>query len=56
VAPADLAAFSIFFLHMPHSPATLKDSDLVCANTMVEREMNKKERRDVLSVFMLNNF
>ena len=51
MAPADLAAFSIFVSHMPQLPETWKVSVFVfCANDIVATEQHRRIVENILSV------
>lgn len=55
VAPASLAAVSIFFLHMPQLPDTLKVSVLVCANEILQIAIKNAMKENIFNVFMIIN-
>src|SRR6185369_5967556 len=56
VAPASLADFSIFFLNVPHSPETLKDSVLTWARPATVIAIQVVATNNILSVFMKFKF
>jgi hypothetical protein len=55
-APASVAAFSIFFSHMPQFPDTLMVSVVVCAVALVANDMPIITQMAIIICFILVDF